>query len=72
MLCRSVLQGMVPQARKQIMGKKHNAKYIVTLTSEERQELLQLVRKGEAAAYKIKHANILLASDENRCGSGGR
>jgi transposase len=47
------------------MAKQYNAKYIVTLTSEERQELLDLVRKGEAAAHKIKHANILLASDEN-------
>ncbi len=47
------------------MGTKHNAKYVVTLTSEERQELLELVKKGKAAAYKIKHANILLASDEN-------
>jgi transposase len=47
------------------MGTKNNAKYIVTLTSEERKELLELVKKGKAAAYKIKHANILLASDEN-------
>ena len=47
------------------MGKKHNAKYIVTLTSEERQQLLDLVGKGQAAAHKIKHANILLAGDEN-------
>jgi transposase len=59
------LQGMVPYARKQIMGTKHNAKYVVTLTSEERKELLELVKKGKAAAYKIKHANVLLASDEN-------
>jgi transposase len=59
------LQGMVPYTRKQIMGIKHNAKYIVTLTSEERKELLELVGKGKAAAQKIKHANILLASDEN-------
>ena len=46
------------------MGMKHNAKYVVTLTPQERKELLDLVQKGEAAAYKIKHANILLASDE--------
>lgn len=48
------------------MGTKHNAKYIVTLTSEERQQLFELVGKGKTAAQKIKHANILLASDENR------
>lgn len=47
------------------MGEKHNAKYVVTLTRKERKALLDLVRKGEAPAYKIKHANILLASDEN-------
>jgi hypothetical protein len=47
------------------MGRKHNAKYVVTLTPEERKALLDLVGKGEAPAYKIKHANILLASDEN-------
>ena len=58
-------KAMVPYARKQIMGTKHNAKYVVTLTAEERKELLDLVQKGEAAAYKIKHAHILLASDEN-------
>ena len=33
--------------------------YIVRLTEEERQQLLELLSKGKAAAYKIKHANIL-------------
>lgn len=36
-----------------------NKKYTVRLTEEERQMLLDLVAKGNAAAYKIKHANIL-------------
>ncbi len=40
-------------------------KYIVTLTSEERQRLTQLVSKGRDKAYRIKHANLLLAVDEN-------
>lgn len=40
-------------------------KYIVRLTAEERTELEALVTKGKAAAYKIKHANILLAADVN-------
>ena len=44
---------------------KYNAKYIVTLTTEEQQELREMVTKGKAAAYRIKHANILLASDQN-------
>jgi len=38
-------------------------KYIVRLTAEERTELEAMVKKGKAAAYKIKHANILLAAD---------
>lgn len=38
-------------------------KYIVRLTDEERQELGDLVGKGQAPAYKIKHAHILLKAD---------
>ena len=40
-------------------------RYIVRLTEEERQQLLELISKGKAAAYKIKHANILLNIDVN-------
>jgi len=40
-------------------------KYIVRLSAEERTELEAMVTKGKAAAYQIKHANILLAADEN-------
>ena len=40
-----------------------NKKHIVRLTAEERDELKRLVRKGRSAAYKIKHANILLMAD---------
>jgi transposase len=40
-----------------------NRKYIVRLTEEERGELKELTTKGKAAAYKIKHANILLKAD---------
>jgi hypothetical protein len=40
-------------------------KYIVRLTAEERTELEALVTNGKAAAYQIKHANILLAADVN-------
>jgi len=42
-----------------------NKKYIVRLTAEERKELESLVKKGRAQAYRIKHANILLAVDAN-------
>ena len=42
-----------------------NKKYIVRFMDEERKCLEALVRKGKAAAYKIKHANILLKVDAN-------
>ena len=38
--------------------------YKVTLTTEERQELLSIVSTGKSNAQRIKHANILLAVDE--------
>lgn len=40
-----------------------NKKYIVRLTAEERKELENLAKKGKTQAYRIKHANILLAVD---------
>jgi transposase len=40
-------------------------KYIVRLDAAERARLEQLVRVGKAAAYRIRHANILLAVDES-------
>jgi transposase len=40
-------------------------KYIVTLTGEERKGLTRLVSSGKDKTYRIKHANILLAADEN-------
>jgi hypothetical protein len=43
------------------MAKAH---YIVELTSEERSQLEQLLRKGKAAAYKQRHARILLLADQ--------
>jgi transposase len=40
-----------------------NKKYIVRLTQEERGYLEDFVSTGKRAAYKIKHANILLKAD---------
>lgn len=40
-----------------------NKKYVVRLDDGERRLLKELARKGKAAAYKIKHANILLKVD---------
>jgi len=43
-------------------------KYIVELTSEERKQLQQLVKKGKVAGYKIRHAQMLLKADQgNQC-----
>jgi len=38
-------------------------KYIVRLKEAERERLRALTKKGKAAAYRIKHANILLKAD---------
>ena len=43
-------------------------KYIVRLSAAERAQLEQLVRVGKAAAYRIRHANILLAVDASAAG----
>ena len=37
--------------------------YIVRLVPQERLELKAMIKKGRAAAYKIRHANILLKAD---------
>lgn len=39
-------------------------KYLVTLTTEERQELMKLTSSGELSARKMKRALILLKADE--------
>jgi len=43
---------------------KPNIKYRVTLTGEEREILQRLVRKGNTAGFRIRHAQLLLALDE--------
>jgi hypothetical protein len=43
---------------------KPNIKYRVNLTGEERDFLQGLIRKGNTAGYRIRHAQILLALDE--------
>jgi transposase len=39
-------------------------KYIVNLTQEEREQLLQFIRKGTSSARKLARARILLKADE--------
>lgn len=45
-------------------------KYIVRLTTAERAELQQLINTGKAAAYKRRHAQILLKADVGEEGDG--
>lgn len=44
-------------------------KYKVTLTDDEREDLITLVNKGKAAARKITRARILLLADESEAGA---
>jgi transposase len=44
-------------------------KWIVRLESEERDQLERVVRVGTASAYRIRHANVLLAVDESPRGA---
>jgi hypothetical protein len=45
-------------------------KYVVKLTSEERDELRQVVKKGKAAAWKVQRAQALLQCDQGEVGPG--
>jgi len=42
--------------------------YIVELTNQERKELKQLINTGKTAAYKQRHAHILLLADQSPAG----
>ena len=50
-----------------VMAKK---KYIVCLTSVEREVVEKLTTTGKAPAYKVNHARILLKADTNRVDGG--
>ena len=41
-----------------------NIKYRITLTAEERTQLIRIISKGKTEGYRIRHAHILLAADE--------
>lgn len=45
-------------------------KYVVALSLEERETLESLVSKGKVAAYKRKHAQVLLKADQGEHGPG--
>jgi transposase len=55
-------------ARRPVMGKR----YRITLEVEERQSLEQLLSKGKADVRRLKHAQILLKSDESKGGRAWR
>jgi hypothetical protein len=44
-------------------GNPMHKRYIVRLEADEREQLANLVKNGKSAAYRIKHANILLMVD---------
>ena len=56
---------MIPSEENNILpdGVMMNKKYIVRLSDEERKKLNDLTSEGKAAAYKIRHANILLKAE---------
>lgn len=43
-------------------------RWIVELSQDERQQLEQLINKGNVSGYKIKHAHMLLKADEGEYG----
>ena len=45
-------------------------KYVVELTSQERRQLEELIKKGKVAGYKIRHAQMLLKADQGKEGPG--
>ena len=45
-------------------------KYIVELTTEQRQELSHMISTGKAAAHELTHARILLKADQGPEGPG--
>jgi transposase len=53
---------MVASRKEKLMAKK----WVVVLTADERNELLQLTSKGRPSARKVKRANILLLSDAGK------
>jgi len=44
-------------------------RWVVELSQEEREQLEQLINKGNVAGYKIKHAQMLLKADEGEQGT---
>jgi transposase len=45
-------------------------KYVVELTSQERKQLEELIKKGKMPGYKLRHAQMLLKADQGKQGLG--
>jgi hypothetical protein len=56
--------------KKLVRRLKMQKKYVVELTSQERKQLAELVKKGKTAGYKIRHAQMLLKVDQGNKGPG--
>jgi transposase len=63
----NLVDNLVIPSSSRLMAKK---KYIISLTTEERETLEQLTTTGKAPAYKMNHARILLKADTNQEGGG--
>ena len=46
--------------------------YVIRLSAEERDQLTKLVNTGKGAAYRRRHAEILLRADQGEHGPGER
>lgn len=49
-------------------GPKRNIRYVVWLSGAEREQLERLLKVGKVAAYKRRHAEVLLKADEGELG----
>ena len=49
-------------------GRKRSVRFVVRLSAEERAQLEGLLKRGKAAAYKRRHAQVLLKADEGELG----
>ena len=47
-----------------------NKRYRVTLTADERAELVQLLARGKADVRKLRHAQMLMKADQSDEGPG--
>ena len=73
-VCQQIIDGyadsVICRDSKQCAYLMPKKKYIVSLTSEEREYLDKLTTTGKISAYKINHARVFLLADTNRKSGG--